>query len=247
MPSVDHLLETLEPITLADMDAYALMNRVDTKYILSSGNLRALLDSLGQAYRVLSVETLRISPYLTLYYDTQDHECYLQHHNGKLNRRKFRIRQYRSSNAYFLEVKAKNNKGRTRKRRVPIDHFEETLSPESLNFLESTIGYLPELVPQLSSSFSRITLVNCQQPERVTLDLNLEFSTDNARKDLPNLVIAEVKQEKDNRHSPMREQLRRQQIRPLRVSKYCLGTVLLKPHLKSNLFKSKLRAIRAIA
>ncbi len=247
MSAAQHFLNTMDPISLAEMDAHALMNRVDTKYVLGAEHLRELLESVERAYRVLSVETVRLFAYRTLYFDTRDHECYLQHHNGKLNRRKFRIRQYQSSGACFLEVKTKNNKGRTVKQRIPIDRFEESLSLSSQTFIESVTGTLPELTPQLWSSFSRITLVNRHQPERVTLDLDLDFSAGNARRGLPDIIIAEVKQERDDRHSPMREHLRQQRVRPMRVSKYCLGTVLLKPHLKCNLFKSKLRAIRKIA
>ncbi len=247
MPTAQQILNTMDPISLAEMDAHELMNRVDTKYVLSAKHLRELLESVERAYRVLSVETVRLSTYRTLYFDTRDYECYLQHHNGKLNRCKFRIRQYRSSGACFLEVKVKNNKGRTDKRRILIDRFEESLSRASQTFIESVTGTLPELTPQLWSSFSRITLLNRHQPERVTLDLDLTFSAGDARRDLPDIIIAEVKQERDNRRSPMREHLHRLRVRPLRVSKYCLGTVLLKPHLKCNLFKSKLRASRKIA
>ena len=247
MPTAQQILNTMDPISLAEMDAHKLMNRVDTKYVLSAKHLRELLESVERAYRVLSVKTVRLSAYRTLYFDTRDYECYLQHHNGKLNRCKFRIRQYQSSGACFLEVKVKNNKGRTDKRRIPIDRFEESLSLASQTFIESVTGTLPELIPQLWSSFSRITLANRHQPERVTLDLDLDFSAGDARRNLSDIMIAEVKQERDDRHSPMREHLRRQRVWPMRVSKYCLGTALLKPHLKCNLFKSKLRAIRKIA
>ena len=247
MPTAEHILNTMDSISLAEMNAYAMMNRIDTKYVLGAEHLRELVESVGHAYRVLSIDRVRLFPYRTLYFDTRDHQCYLQHHNGKLNRRKFRIRQYQSSGACFLEVKAKNNKGRTDKRRIPIDRFAESLSPSSRAFIESVTGYLTELTPQLQTLFSRITMVNRHEPERITLDLDLDFSAGDARKGLPGIIIAEVKQKRDDRHSPMREHLRRQRIRPMRVSKYCLGTVLLKPHLKCNRFKSKLRAIRKIA
>jgi hypothetical protein len=247
MPTFQQIVNTMDPVSLADMDSHALMNRVDTKYVLSAKCLPELLESVGHAYRVLSVETIRLSPYSTLYFDTHDHECYRQHHNGKLNRRKFRIRQYQSSGACFLEVKAKNNKGRTKKRRIPLDRIEESLSSSSRDFIVSVTGTLPELTPQLWSSFSRITLVNRHQPERATLDLDLTFSAGNVQRSMPCIIIAEIKQERDDRRSPLREHLRQQRFRPMRVSKYCLGTALLKPHLKSNLFKSKLRAIHKLA
>ena len=95
-------------------------------------------------------------------------------------------------------MKAKTNKGRTDKRRIPIDGFEESLSPSSQTFIESVTGTLPELIPQLWSSFSRITLVNRRQPERVTLDLDLDFSDGNAQRNFPDIIIAEVKQERDD-------------------------------------------------
>lgn len=247
MPTAQHTLSTMDPVSLAEMDAHALMNRVDTKYILGADLLQELLENMGRFYRVLSVATIRLSQYRTLYFDTQNHECYLQHHNGKLNRRKYRIRKYLSTDACFLEVKSKNNKGRTKKKRISIDDFEDSLSPSSLDFIKSVTGTLPELDSAIWSSFSRITLVNRLQPERVTLDLDLEFSDGKSQKDLPHILIAEVKQERDNRHTPIREYLRRQHVRPMRVSKYCLGTMLLKPHLKSNRFKRKLLAIRKIA
>ncbi|QEG36365.1 polyphosphate polymerase domain-containing protein [Bythopirellula goksoeyrii] len=237
----------MDPISLAEMDSHALMNRIDTKYVLGIAHLPELLESIRYSYRVLCIEAVRLSPYSTLYFDTPGHECYRQHHNGKLNRHKFRIRQYQSSGTCFLEVKAKNNKGRTKKQRIAIDRFEESLSPSSRSFIEAVTGYFPELIPQLWSSFSRITLVNRNQPERVTLDLDLAFSDGDTRRSMPNIIIAEVKQEFDDRRSPMREHLRRHHVRQMRVSKYCLGTVLLKPHLKCNLFKSKLHSISKIA
>jgi hypothetical protein len=237
----------MDSISLAEMDAHALMNRTDTKYVFGAERLSELLGSVGHAYRVLSVDTVRLSPYETLYFDTPGHECFLQHHNGKLNRRKYRIRQYQSSGACFLEVKAKTNKGRTDKRRIPIGGFEDPLTPTSRDFIESTTGSLPELIPQLWSYFLRITLVNRHQPERATFDLNLRFRDGDDQAELPGIVIAEVKQQRDDRHSCVREYLRKQAIRPLRVSKYCLGTAMLKPHLKSNRFKPKLLAIRKIA
>ncbi len=237
----------METISLAEMDAHALMNRVDTKYVLGVNHLQSLLETIEPFYRVLSVDSVRLTPYKTLYFDTPDYKFYLQHHNGKLNRRKIRIRQYQSSGACFLEVKAKNNKGRTDKQRIAIDGFEETLSESSRQFIEEVSGSSPELTPQLKSSFSRITLVSRLQPERVTFDLGLVFSHLDEQREMQNIIIAEVKQEYDNFRSPMREYLRRIYIRPMRVSKYCLGSALLKPNLKSNLFKYKLNSIRKIA
>ena len=247
MNSLERTLESMEPISLADMDTCKLLNRVDTKYVLGTHYLNCLLDSVQDAYRVLSVEAVRISPYRTLYFDTDDFQCYLQHHNGKLNRSKYRIREYLASGECFLEIKAKNNKGRTKKKRIQIGEIEECLSVNSEEFIKSVIGYVPHLIPQLWTSFSRITLVNRFRPERATLDLKLHFSDGYTQQVMPGLVVIEVKQERHDSQSPIKTSLRRIRIHPMRVSKYCLGTALLKPYLKSNRFKSKLRSIRKIA
>ena len=239
-------VEAMDPIGLEEMDRVRLMNRVDTKYLFSEDRLPALLENLASDYRILSVEGMRLSPYSTLYFDGPDHECFLQHHNGKLNRYKLRQREYLSSGACFLEVKRKNNKGRTDKQRIPVQANGGTLSAEAEEFLKSLFGTLPSVVPQLWTYFTRITLVHRHEEERATLDCDLGFRCGDNEQQLPGVVIAEIKQAFDNRYSPIRQQLQRWEIRPLRVSKYCLGSVLLKPHLKYNRFKAKLRAIRKL-
>ena len=247
MTSVEDILGSFDSVSLAEMDRVALMNRIDTKYLFGTEQLPPLLETMTAGSQVLRVEDTRISPYSTLYFDTPGQDFFVQHHNGKLNRHKIRMRKYLLSNICFLEMKTKNNKGRTAKRRMEIEDFEETLSPKSVIFLQSLMEDIPELVPPLTSSFSRVTLVHRDQPERLTLDFNIAFSHDNRTECCPGIVIAEVKQNRDQRNSPTRELMHRRHIRPMRVSKYCLGSVLLKPALKYNRFKPKLRAIQKIA
>ena len=246
MSDTDHILSTMQSISLAQMDAVRLLTRNDTKYVFGMTRLPPLLERMRSDYRVLSINEMRRFRYKTLYFDTQDHTCFLQHHNKKRTRRKYRIRQYASTGTCFLEVKTKGNSGRTEKRRIPLAGPEDPLSPSSRAFIESVTGQLPELTSQLCTSFTRITMVSRDQPERVTLDLDLEFSHGKLRQNLSGVIIAEVKQDRDDRHSLLREQLRQLHVRPIRVSKYCIGTVLLKPHLKCNRFKSTLRRIRAV-
>jgi hypothetical protein len=237
----------MNPISLSEMDSVSLMNRVDTKYVFNELELQTLLQNLGSHYRVLTIENARYSKYATLYFDSPGFDCYLQHHNGKLNRRKYRMREYLSTGRCFLEIKHKNNKRRTIKRRISIPAIEETFSEASAAFMRSQVGSELHLLPKLWTHFSRITLVDDHRKERVTVDCALEFRADAQHHTLPGLVIAEVKQKRDSRDSVVRKQFRDQGVRPLRVSKYCLGTMLLNPQLKSNRFKPKLRAIQNIA
>ncbi|QDU90337.1 VTC domain protein [Pirellulimonas nuda] len=236
----------MPPISLDEMDGVSLMNRVDTKYAFSEGALGGLLDAVRHDYRVLEVGGARWTPYATLYYDSPARDCFLQHHNGKLNRHKFRVRSYGPSGACFLEVKLKNNKGRTDKRRIAIPGLEQASAPESLEFIEAAAGVRPNLAPQLWTYFSRITLVGLALGERVTLDTELTFAQGDRRAALPGVVIAEVKQARSDRGSSFRQGLRRMGLRPLRISKYCVGSLLLDPALKHNRFKPKLLALQKL-
>ncbi len=223
------------------------MNRVDTKYVFSEEDLPTLLENIRPAYRALSFDNTHYTCYSSLYFDSPQFDCYLQHHNGRLNRHKYRMREYHSTGDCFFEIKQKNNKGRTVKSRMAIPAIEESFSEDAQDFLNNQVGKGLDLKPKLWTKFSRITLVDANCTERVTLDCNVEFRTDQRLCKLPGVVIAEVKQKKDSRHSSIRQQLRIHKVRPLRVSKYCLGTHLLNPELKSNRFKSKLRAIQKLA
>lgn len=246
-PAAVQLVDAMDAVSLAEIDSVALMNRVDVKYAFHDSLFPLLAERAAPAYRTLSVEGIRTSGYRTLYFDSPDFGCYIQHHNGKRNRYKVRMRQYQSSGACFLEVKVKNNRGRTVKSRMPIAAVVETLSAESKAFISSVLGACPELTPQLWTEFSRATWVHRNSPERITLDFDIRFRYESRETGVPGLAVAEVKQERDNWHTPLRSALREQRIRPLRVSKYCLGTMLLKPHLKHNRFNPTLRALRKIA
>src|SRR3954471_758320 len=60
MPGLAQALSQLAPATLRDLDAVALLNRVDTKYLLTLPRLLALLPSLAREYRVLDIEGRRL-------------------------------------------------------------------------------------------------------------------------------------------------------------------------------------------
>ncbi|MBK7667230.1 MAG: VTC domain-containing protein [Sphingobacteriaceae bacterium] len=53
------------------------------------------------------------------------------------------------------------------------------------------------MVPNIWINYKRITLVNNANAERVTIDTELEFINKDFKKKMDNLVIAEVKQEKE--------------------------------------------------
>lgn len=245
-------LNAFLPITLGEMDSIKLMNRIDTKYCTSEEVLvRILEEAAGCGYRVLEVDGARMTPYNSLYYDTGNIGMYRDHHNKRLTRQKIRTRVYVNSGTTFLEIKRKINTGRTKKKRIQIDpaDFGDIASAaragEYGRFIAEYSKYdIAGIHPRVETIFSRITLVNAERTERVTVDTGLRFvNHDTAcEKDLGRAVIIEIKQ--DGRiHSGMKDILLALRVKPLRVSKYCIGTVLTDPDAPNHRFKEKIRTI----
>lgn len=240
------IIANMDPISIDEMDSVKLMNRTDTKFGFSASLLPEILKACSNDYRILEVNTVRASAYRTLYFDTPDHQLYLDHHKGKPYRFKIRIRNYIESNLFYLEVKVKV-KGRTVKSRIKLSGFETELSEKSKAFIEKATGEKLNLVPVLWNGFHRVTLVNRKEKERLTIDFGLNFENMKGEKeDVGSLIIAEVKQENRSRSSKIINVLRQYGIRESGMSKYCVGTALIEKELKSNNFKSKLLAIEKI-
>lgn len=238
-------------ITLDEMSSIKLMNRVDTKYVISEECCMELLRRAVDEYSVQVIGDVRACRYSTLYYDTADLEMYTVHHNRKLTRQKIRTRTYVESGITFIEVKNKTNKGRTKKKRIAIDesYFADVCaSQEATAFLRERANYAPEAIsPALITKFDRITLVNHAHTERLTIDMNLRFV--DMRADaavetmIDRMVIVELKQD-GLCYSPMKEILLDLRVKKLKISKYCVGTALANPTVKANRFKQKIRAVR---
>ncbi|MFA5045699.1 MAG: polyphosphate polymerase domain-containing protein [Paludibacter sp.] len=248
--SFTRLIASFDSISLAEMDTVKLMNRIDTKYIINRSLLPELLKKALSNYRIVEIGGKRIIPYSTIYFDTDNTEMYLMHHNGKLNRYKIRMRSYIDSGISFLEIKTKNNKGRTTKNRIGItnEQFESmSLEEKEQLFLKEMDFQSSGLVPQIQNAFKRITLVDKDLTERVTLDMRLSFQNipNGQSEDVEDLVIIEMKQDGAVR-SHFRDYLNELRINSVSMSKYCLGMMLVKPDLKSNGFKNKLRKITKI-
>jgi len=244
---IQALAREFDFITLGEMDQVQLMNRVDTKFAFSQDQLATILYLLKDYYRILSVEGVLLSEYESLYYDNNELTSYSDHHRKKPNRFKVRYRKYVSSNIVFLEIKHKKN-GRTEKNRTSVPSIPNEMSDEQSSFLKKN-GFKGEnLKPSLLNSFGRITLVSNEKNERLTLDLNLTFEWGEKKKIIENVIIAELKQAEAMRSSPFYQLMKQNQIRPLNISKYCLGIVAIygKRNVKYNRFKSKLLKIKKI-
>ena len=249
------ILLGFDGISLSEMDAVSLMRRTDTKFVISKDILPIIISKLSRNYRLLYVNEVYSNKYNTLYYDTPELKFFSQHQSGKLNRYKVRSRKYVESETSFLEIKFKNNKGKTIKTRIEKDNIERELSASSMGFIRKKRELSGmDLVAKQWNNFSRLTFVGKEIQERVTIDYGLEFKNDSTSVSVPNLIIVEIKQEKYNVASPFIQSLRKNKIQPMRFSKYCIGTILLHQseggaiinELKWNRFKSKIRAVKKI-
>lgn len=235
-------LPFFSPITISELGNALLMERVDRKYHLPLKSLDDLLTPLIPYYNVLEVGGHRLTTYDTFYYDTDSLDCYHQHHNQRGARFKVRHRHYVESSTAFWEVKARNNKKRTLKTRISseLNAFE---SQEFQQLIRTHSPFQVDMLrPGLQVKYQRITLVNPFTAERITIDLHLQFVLGEQTCAFPGLVIVEVKQNKFS-DSPMVSALRRLNIRPGGLSKYCFGLAYLNPDLKQNLFKLRLKQL----
>lgn len=238
-----------QPITLAEMERVALLDRTDTKLLLTPEQLHYALDYLLPYYRVLEIEGRRQHHYQTLYFDTPDLDFYHQHHNGWRNRYKVRERAYVDSDLTFVEVKHKVRSDRTIKHRRPVPELTTDFGQPAAAFIQAHAPFREDaLVPTLWNDFQRITLVSTHRRERVTFDLDLRFRRAYGNKwvALPGVVVAEVKQVRFSYDSDFLREMRYLGVRPTGFSKYCTGVALLYPEVKHNNFKPRMLHLKRV-
>jgi hypothetical protein len=244
---IEDVLAQYNPISLSEMQAVSLQDRVDTKYVMGLSQFSAVLGQLTDLYRVFTLNEHRIHQYQTLYFDTPDFAIYQHHHNGVGSRYKIRARKYVESDLAFFEIKHKTNQRRTIKSRLMIPDIVTQIQGEVDAFLDTHTPFEGEaLQPKLWNDYLRITLVSTQREERLTLDLNVAFSCDQSAQALPGLVIAEVKQAHLSQNSDFIRQMRRFGIRPISFSKYTAGVYTLYDHVKTNNFKPQIRHVNQV-
>ena len=239
------LAESFASISLSEMEGVALLDRLDTKFVLTTTQLWDALSDLREQYWMLDVDGVRLNHYRTLYFDTPDFDLYRAHVNERPERYKVRSREYTDSGLAFFEVKHRTRKDRTIKDRIRTAEQVTSLSPEIGGWL-GDVAPLDgsSLEPKLWNAFLRMTLVNKQCCERVTLDLGLAFFTDTRQVTLDGVAIAEVKMDRAtgaaSGSSPFLGEMRARRIHPRGFSKYAMGVAMLYEGVKKNSLKPRL-------
>lgn len=240
-------MQNFKPISLSEMDTVKLMNRIDTKYVLSREVLPKILERINKDYFILEIDGERIFQYNSLYYDTNANYMYLAHHNGKMNRYKIRFRNYIASDLCFLEIKYKFKGSRTIKHRTKTKAIETGLSDRSIEFINKYTPFREhKLEPKIYTNFSRMTLVSKELTERVTIDFDLNFKFNGDVKKLDNTAIIELKRDGNSRSSNLVDALIHFRIFSQGFSKYCIGRALVENDLKRNNFKERIIKINKI-
>lgn len=229
-------INSLQGISLQELDGVALQNRIDSKYVLTREELHDLVPVILVNYKVLEIDGNRIFTYENNYFDTPDLRFYQDHHNGYTQRIKVRSRKYLETGASFFEIKKKEKVERTQKIRQPLNDILSRLDPARQALIAGfSRKAVDDLKVILSNSFKRITFVNNEFTERMTLDFNIAFSKDNTTQYLEDYYVLEIKQPKST-NSEVVKQLKSVGIRQQGFSKYVYGVLLLHPQIKKNNF-----------
>jgi len=245
--SLQYLLDNFQTVSLDQLDKVKLLDRQDTKFVFNRIHLPLIMEKIKPFYRILKINNDLVFTYETTYFDTDDFLFYNQHHNEKRKRFKVRFRQYSSSNRSFFEIKIKNNKNRTVKKRLLVAEMNKYLGEQEKDLVSEIIGLPPaQLAPKLNIQFSRITLADNCFNERLTIDTNLSVKNGISSNIFDQLVISEIKQKKYDPKSNFIQILRDLKIQEMRFSKYCMGMLHVNKEIKYNRFKPKLLQINKI-
>lgn len=236
-------IERFESCNLETLNAYEFDNRTDTKFVFSANLVPDLIAALNANYQLLYVDGDWNFTYYNTYLDSLSYTHYLQHHAGKGNRKKYRIRKYAKDGMAFFEEKEKNNKGVTSKLRTPIRALDPT--QWAMDQLASD-GRLNAFSDPTYVTYQRLTFLNKRTRQKLTVDFNLQVRNTQHQVVFEKMAIAEVKQVKNSDESAAIKFFKQQKIRPTSFSKYCMGLALINTNLKSNRFKPTLLKIKKI-
>ncbi len=231
-------------------DKAAMLQRTDNKYIMDAAVLEQALPALAPDFHILESGGLRAFRYENCYFDGPEWQSYFDHHQGRRKRAKIRMRKYVDAGLCFVEVKLKDKRGMTVKRRLPCDPAAfGSLDAAAIDHIQTAyremyLGELPySLSRTLDTRYSRVTLVAKRGGERMTIDGRLRFLANGKSKQIEDRCFL-VETKSANRNGLADRILHGFHQHALkRCSKYCAGMVFLQPGLKHNNFRSIVRKL----
>jgi hypothetical protein len=248
------LTAPFSPISLKQLESHSgMLERIDNKYVVNQEVLRLAVPELAKHFDILEIDGSRNFTYDTCYFDDADSHCYFEHHQSRSRRVKVRMRKYLEAGLCFVEVKLKDRRGMTIKKRLrcAMDTFG-TLDEAALTFVNDVYhGLYKRVFPhdvsrKLDMRYHRLTLVAKDGGERMTLDNRVRFLMDgDAREVDEELFIIEAKSSKGNGIAD--RILRRLHQHPTKhLSKYCTGLATMREGTKHNNFRRALKKLGLI-
>ena len=238
-------------VSLKELEANSgMLERIDNKYVVNQDVLLLAVPELAKHFNILEIDGRRNFTYDTCYFDNEDSRCYTDHHQGRKKRVKVRMRKYLEAGLCFVEVKLKDRRGMTVKKRLrcAMDRFG-TLDEAALSFIGEVYQSLykrvfpHDILRNLDMRYQRLTLVAKDGGERMTLDNRVRFLMDGEVREVDHeLFIIEAKSAKGNGIAD--RILRRLHQHPTRnVSKYCTGLATMREGTKHNNFRRALKRL----
>jgi len=174
---------------------------------------------------------------------------YHQHHNKKKNRFKIRQREYVDANLSYFELKYKNNKSKTFKTRKKIPEIHENFNELEKDLIENISPInASSYEPKINIDYKRLTLVNKNHKDRITIDFQLKAYNNKNEKLFKNLSIIEYKYDSSTMNRDFLDLMKENRIYESSMSKYCVGIANIYKHLvKQNNFKSLLYKIKKVS
>lgn len=250
---INRSLRRFSPISLEALNAKAAMlERLDNKYIIPAARLAPAFDAFRDLFDVLEIDGKRAFTYATRYFDDEDQRGYYDHHQGRRKRCKVRVRFYVDAGFSYLEVKLKDVRDVTVKKRLKVPNDIEVLDANCMAFIETCYrdqygeDFGRPLQVQIGMEYERITLVAKQGGERMTVDTRLGFWSDRVERDVPpDMFIVETKSARGNGIAD--KILRGLHLHPTsRCSKYCVAMAALGEVTKANRFLPALKKLNLL-
>lgn len=249
-PRIADTLARFTPITLDQLNARAAMlERLDNKYIIAADRFRPALEAFADHFDALEIGGKRAFTYTTRYFDDGDLHSYHDHHQGRRKRCKVRIRSYLDAGFAYLEVKLKDRRQVTVKKRLKLPGALDRIDERAMAFIDACHRELYDvplgrsLVPVIVMDYQRITLVAREGGERMTIDSALNFEAGGIVRPVPpDRVIVETKSSRGNGLADTI--LRGLHLHPTKsCSKYCIGMAACGLVARANRFRPALRRL----
>lgn len=243
------ILSGFEIVSSDDIEMSGFRKRFITKYLVPVHLLDTLIGECRSKYKLLERCGELQSEILLEYYDTAGLKFFNDHVNGKLKRVKVRIRRSCKTESHVWEIWMRKSKGRMVKKRFPINCSNLEFEEKAGIMVSKYAGIdFNSLAPALLSRFKRITLLDPEASERITIDSQISFASPKhpeRHRPVDGLVIVELRKRR-KAGSFLAEILALHNIRPIKISKYCLGISLTNRYAKTNSYKPIIRNIEKI-